>query len=79
MSYLMKRVFMPADQLKIMYPILDKYPVMYPFCLIRRYARILTKNRKMAMSELGNISRKRFDELDNFLEMLEMKDNIKRR
>lgn len=78
-KYLIKRIFMPISQLKTIYPILDKWPVLYPFCLLGRYVRILTKNRRMAMVELKNISGKKYNELEKFMDMLGMKENLKRR
>ncbi len=39
--YLMNRIFMPYHALKIQYPILHKHKLLYPFCLVRRWGRLI--------------------------------------
>lgn len=51
-KYLLYRIFMPYRTLKKIYPVLEKYPILYPVCTVRRWFRILFGNRKGAMREL---------------------------
>ncbi len=55
LRYALGRIFLPYRRLKVTYPVLNKYPVLYPFCLIRRWCRILFgKDRKNAIHEFKN-------------------------
>lgn len=51
-KYVFLRVFMPYKLLTRQYPILEKYPVLLPFCQILRWLRILTRNRQVAVREI---------------------------
>ena len=52
-SYALGRIFMPFRLLKKKYPILNKAPILYPFCQIHRYFRILFRGRTgVAVAEL---------------------------
>jgi len=51
-KYLVYRVFMPYKRLKTIYPVLKKWPILYPVCTVRRWFRILFGNRKGAFREL---------------------------
>lgn len=50
--YIFSRIFMPYKLLTRQYPILEKYPVLLPFCQILRWLRILTRNRQVAVREI---------------------------
>lgn len=50
--YVLKRIFLPYGLLKEYYTRLEKFPVLYPYYLVKRFFRVLFKNRKHAMSEL---------------------------
>lgn len=51
--YLLKRIFMPYRQLKNNYPILKKYPILFPIYTVKRWFRFATKKvRANAMTEL---------------------------
>ena len=51
-QYALQRIFMPYSKLKLTYPILGKYPVLYPYYQLVRWKRILFKNSGKAISEL---------------------------
>ncbi|MBQ9735278.1 MAG: nucleotidyltransferase family protein [Clostridia bacterium] len=52
-AYAMQRIFMPLRLLKKKYPVLNKYPILYPFCQIHRFFRILfTRRAGAAVTEL---------------------------
>ena len=52
LRYFFKRVFPPYRLLKSTYPILKKYPILYPFYTVKRWFRILFgKNRSKALKE----------------------------
>lgn len=52
-AYFMHRVFMPYRNLKAVYPVLERYPVLYPFCTVCRWGRLLFgKARKKAVLEI---------------------------
>lgn len=52
-AYAMKRIFLPMRMLKKKYPVLNKAPILYPFCQIHRCFRIIfTKRTGVAIKEL---------------------------
>lgn len=76
-GYAFKRIFMSYSSLKIYYPRLEKYPILYPYYSVKRWCRILfTKDNKRAFSELkynSSVSeekKKRLTALCNDLELL---------
>ncbi|MCR5610583.1 MAG: nucleotidyltransferase family protein [Clostridiales bacterium] len=53
-TYYLRRLFLPYDQLRCIYPILKKCPILLPFCWIARWFRLLNPNvRKRTISEIG--------------------------
>ena len=53
LRYMMRRIFLPYDSLKMYYNRLEKYPALYPFYQIKRWCRIMfSKDSKRAMREL---------------------------
>ncbi len=44
-KYLLSRLFMPYDQLKVQYPVLYKHKWLYPVCQVRRWGSKLRKGR----------------------------------
>lgn len=55
-TYMLKRIFMPYRELKYLYPILEKCPLLMPFCHIARWFKIITKGRlKKSVRELNAI------------------------
>lgn len=53
-SYVFRRVFLPYRQLRLQYPILWKIPVLYPFCTVLRWFRVLfSKDRKHVRRDLS--------------------------
>lgn len=44
-KYFLSRVFLPYDKLCLSYPSLEKYPVLYPFCQICRWFRIIFRKK----------------------------------
>lgn len=70
---LFNRIFISADLLKVQYPILGKYPALYPLCLIRRFWRVLRRNRKKALTELSiNKNTSKVNEINILFDMLEL-------
>jgi len=52
-KYALKRIFPPYTKMKQYYPILEKYPILFPFYQIIRWFRIIfSKDSKRAFSEL---------------------------
>jgi hypothetical protein len=53
-KYFMGRIFLPYRQLKYVYPVLEKYPFLYPFCIVARCFRLLKKDKaKKSLAELN--------------------------
>ena len=56
-AYILRRIFMPYDQLKILYPVLRKHKWLYPFYQVKRWVtkhfkrRIDERSRKLAAME----------------------------
>ena len=49
------RLFLPYGTLKNYYPVLEKHPVLFPFCQVARWTRLLNKDkRKRSVKELKN-------------------------
>lgn len=44
LRYLWSRVFVPRSRLKYDYPILERYPILLPFCEVRRWCRLLSRD-----------------------------------
>ena len=40
-GYFLKRLFMPYRELKFRYPVLQKCPILYPFCLVARWLKLI--------------------------------------
>ena len=54
LRYALGRIFLSIDILKLRYPKLEKYPILYPYYLVVRWFRVLFgKDRKNAFRELG--------------------------
>lgn len=55
-KHLLYRIFLPYSLLKTSYPILEKYPILFPFYQVVRWLRIVFgKNQKRAFGELKSI------------------------
>lgn len=68
--YLINRIFLPFDNMRVMYPVLNKAPVLLPLCWAARIARFLVKGKTSIKDELevvGTISE------DNLRKMKEIK------
>lgn len=53
-SYVFRRIFLPYRQLRLQYPILRTIPVLYPFCTVLRWFRVLfSKDRKHVRRDLS--------------------------
>ena len=76
-GYLMYRIFMPYRELKVRYLILEKYPILFPFCEVHRWFSILfSSRRKHALNELrhsAKLSKEKIDEAQYLLENLGLK------
>lgn len=56
-KHLLSRIFLPYSLLKSSYPILEKYPILFPFYQVVRWFRIVFgKNKKRAFKELKSIA-----------------------
>ena len=54
--YLWSRVFIPYSQFKFQYPALQKYPILYPFYIVKRLCLLLNKDkRKRALKEINQM------------------------
>lgn len=64
-KYLVSRIFMPKEKLRLVYPKIDKYPILIPYYWVKRWFTLFNKNKfKAAKSELaGNKKAKSTDEL----------------
>lgn len=53
--YLVGRIFMPYRALKIQFPVLEKHKWLYPFCLVRRWGRLIfcRGRAKQSLNELN--------------------------
>ena len=51
MKYYISRIFLPLGLLKIQYPFLEKYPFLYPVAQVKRWCRILFKNKSNVTRE----------------------------
>lgn len=76
-KYALGRIFQSYPMLKIYYPRLEKYPILFPYYQVKRWCRILfTKDKKRAFAELkynSSVSeekKKRLATLCNDLELL---------
>ena len=69
-KHLLSRIFLPYSALKITYPKLKKYPILFPFYQVVRWCRILFgKSKKRAFTELKGIATMN-DEKKNYLSTL---------
>lgn len=68
-GYIFHRLFMDKERLKRLYPILDKYPFLLPYCQLRRWAEALIKKRDRLKNEI-NLLNKTSDEEREFYEKL---------
>ena len=68
-KYLATRIFMPRKNLRLIYPKIDKYPILIPYYQVKRWFTLLDKDvRKSAKNELsGN---KKSDAIDKMLDGL---------
>ncbi len=72
---LSNRIFIPSDLLKIQYPVLEQHPNLYIWCQMRRFMRIMRRNRRKAIVELKtnqNTSEQKVNEINALFDMLEM-------
>ncbi len=75
--YMLSRVFMPFNTLKRLYKILEKYPILAPFCLMHRVFSLLfgkKKERRKDMIEgLRGVSRDSIDNISAALDIVGFK------
>ena len=70
-SYLMSRVFLPYKQMKLKYPVLEKYAILYPIYIIVRLFSLLNKNkRELALRELNQTTKSSYDKQDEVTKLL---------
>ena len=46
-KYILKRIFIPYNQLKERYPIVERYPLLVPFCQVRRWIEFPFRKRRI--------------------------------
>ena len=75
-KYALGRIFQSYSMLKVYYPRLEKYPILFPFYQVKRWCRILfTKDKKHAFAELksnNSVSDEKKDKLANLCSTLEI-------
>ena len=73
----MSRIFLPYEQLKFQYPIVQKHKILVPFYQVRRWFNLLNKNkRKLAKKEFETTisqNAKRGEKIEKLLKQLELK------
>lgn len=73
-KYIVSRIWLPYDKIKYHYPILGKYKILFPFCQIMRWFKLLfTGGVKRGVKELKmdkNMSRDRVDSIKLLLDEL---------
>ncbi len=66
-SYAFKRMFLPYKDMKYIYPSLKKYPILLPFCYIRRiFSSIFGESKHRAKRELKTLNRINKSQIDDF-------------
>ena len=59
-SYILSRIFLPYDKLKLIYPILEKHKILTPFYQVRRWFKLIFKKRikktKLELSINANLT-----------------------
>lgn len=69
-KYILRRIFLDPEVLKTGYPILDKYPVLLPFCEVHRWIVCLMKGKlKVAKNELSVNSKINKEDQEKYEEM----------
>lgn len=57
LGFLLKRLFLPYDLLRFSYPVLEKVPILYPFCTVARWFKLLSSEyRKKAKAEINSLN-----------------------
>lgn len=73
-SYILRRIFIPYNKLKLMYPIIEKYKILTPFYQVVRWFKLVFKGKaKQTAKELEinkNLKTQEIDEYKNLLESL---------
>ena len=70
-SYLMSRIFLPYEQLKLTYPILERKKWLFPFYQIKRWFRLFKKGRlKKSMNEAKTTSSVSSEENNQTVQLL---------
>ena len=73
---LLKRIFLPYNDLKTFYPILVKHPILYPFYQVKRWFRILLFSRKRVKTEVSQsiaVTDERTEKFSDMLRALNLK------
>lgn len=76
---LMERIFMPYDTLKVIYPVIKKYPVLTPFYEVKRWFRIIfkdkAKNQLIIMKHNSNITEEKQTKVAKLMENLGLNEH----
>ncbi len=74
---LAERIFMPYNKLKVIYPIIKKYPILTPWFEVQRWFRILFKDRMkhqlVIMKHNANITEEKQEKVTTLMENLGLK------
>ena len=70
-AYLLSRVFLPYNQMAVKYENLKKCPILYPFYVVKRLFKLLSKNeREKALKEVETTSSKNANNQKNVAKLL---------
>lgn len=68
-GYLVKRIFMPKEKLRLVYPKIDKYPILIPYYQVKRWFKLTNKStyqsakNELSGSKNAELTSKLFDSL----------------
>ena len=77
-AYFLRKIVIPIDKMAIIYPRVERYPILYPFYYVKRILRrVLINNRSNKIKEakrVHGVSENRMDEISSMLEALGLKN-----
>ena len=77
LRYILNRLFLPYSKMKRFYPYLEKYPILFPFCQIKRWFEfIFSKNKNRVFAELkynNSIDKEKKKRLKKMIQKLNLK------
>lgn len=70
-GYIFRRLFMDSDSLKRLYPILEKYPYLMPYCQLKRWKKALKSKRAEIKGEMKLVRNINDEEYKSFEKLME--------